>query len=229
MNRSFFLTLRLRFAKHPFGAVQVISLVAILLAFCGLTLPAQASPRPQLPQYATPTPGPDGRIIYIVQPGDNCTSIYLKNGLTLEQLYGQNPAINLECTNLIPGMQLLIGVGGPAAFTPTPGPSPTPTLVPPTPTPFAGTTELCVFLYDDINGDAFRQLTELGLAGGQVSVTDINGAYSKTETTVSALDPDTAEPIRTCFADVPAGTFNISMAVPDGYNPTTEIARRISR
>jgi hypothetical protein len=212
MNRRFFLT---------------VSLFAVLLAFFGLTLPAQASPQPQLPQYATPTPGPDGRIIYIVQPGDNCTSISLKAGLTLEQLYGQNPTLNTDCSNLIAGMQLLLGVGGPAAFTPTPGPSPTPTLVPPTPTPFAGTTELCVFLYDDVNGNAFRETTELGLAGGQVSVTDINGAYSKTETTVSALDPDTAEPIRTCFTDVPAGTFNISVAVPDGYNPTIEIAQRI--
>ena len=60
-----------------------------------------------------------------------------------------------------------------------------------------------------------------------MSVTDINGAYSKTESTVSAIDPDTEEPIRTCFADVPEGTFNLSMAVPEGYNPTTNIAYRL--
>ncbi|HSQ38679.1 MAG TPA: LysM domain-containing protein [Anaerolineales bacterium] len=210
MNRRFFLTL---------------SLVAVTVAFFGLTLPAQASPPPQLAQYATPTPGPDGRIIYIVQAGDNCTSISLKTGVSIELLLGQNPT--LDCNLVIEGQQLLLGLGGPAAYTPTPGPSPTPTIAPPTPTPFAGTTEVCILLFDDLNGDALRQPTEFGLDGGQVSVTDINGAYSKTERTVSAIDPDTEEPIRTCFADVPEGTFNLSMAVPEGYNPTTNIAYRL--
>lgn len=212
MKRNFFLS---------------VSLFAVVLAVFGLTLPAQASPQPQLPQYATPTPGPDGRIIYIVQPGDNCTTISLKAGLTLDQLYGQNPQLNPDCSNLIAGMQLLLGMGGPAAFTPTPGPSPTPTPLTPTTTPFAGTTELCILLFEDVNGDALRQESEFGLTGGQVSVTDINGAYSKTEGTIDTIDPDTEEPVRTCFKDVPEGTFNISMAIPDGYNPTTEIDYRL--
>ena len=60
-----------------------------------------------------------------------------------------------------------------------------------------------------------------------MSVTDINGAYSKTESTISAIDPDTEESVRTCFADVPEGTFNISMAAPEGYNPTTDISYRL--
>jgi hypothetical protein len=210
MNRRFFLTL---------------SLVAVTVAFFGLTLPAQAAPRPQLVQYATPTPGPDGRIIYIVQAGDNCTSISLKTGVTMELLLSQTPT--LDCNLVVIGQELLLGVGGPAAFTPTPGPSPTPTLVPPTPTPFSGTTELCVLLYDDVNGDALRQPTEMGLAGGQVSVTDVNGAYSKAESTVSDVDPDTLEPIRTCFADLPEGTYNVSVAIPDNYNPTIGIAYRL--
>ena len=210
MNRRFFLTL---------------ILLAVLLAFFGLTLPAQASSQPQLVQYATPTPQPDGRIIYIVQAGDNCTSISLKTGVSMDLLRSQNPT--LDCNLVVIGQQLLLGVGGPAAFTPTPGPSPTPTIVPPTPTPFAGTTELCVLLYNDINGDALRQPTELGLAGGQVSVTDVNGAYSKTESTVDTVDSTTSEPIRTCFLDLPEGTFNVSVAIPDNYNPTIGIAYRI--
>ena len=211
MNKRFFLTL---------------SLVAALVAFFGLTLPAQASPNLQLAQFATPTPGPDGRIIYIVQGGDNCISISLKTGVSLEQLYGQNPQLKPDCSNLITGMQLLLGIGGPAAYTPTPGPSPTPTVAPPTPTPFAGTTEICVLLYDDFNGNALREDTELGLAGGQVSVTDINGAYSKTESTVNTVDANGA-PVRTCFTDVPEGTFNLSVAIPEGYNPTTQISYRL--
>ena len=211
MNRRFFLT---------FGWAAVT-----LAFFFGLTLPAQASPRPQLPQYATPTPGPDGRIIYVVQAGDSCTSISLKAGISIELLLGQNPT--LDCNLVVIGQSLLLGMGGPAAYTPTPGPSPTPTIAPLTPTPFAGTTEVCILLYDDFNGNALREGTELGLAGGQVSVTDINGAYSKTESTISAIDPDTEESVRTCFADVPEGTFNISMAAPEGYNPTTDISYRL--
>lgn len=204
-----------------------IGLLAALLAFFPLTLSVQASPPVQLPQYATPTPGPDGRIIYIVQSGDTCISIASLNGLSLDQLYAQNPQLNADCSNLLAGMQLLLGIGGPAAYTPTPGPSPTPTTVPFTPTPFAGTTEVCILLYDDRNGDAQREETEFGLAGGQVSLTDVNGAYSKTQATLSDVDPDTVEPIRTCFMDVPEGTFNISMAVPEGFNPTTQISYRL--
>jgi hypothetical protein len=212
MNRRFFLT---------------ISLVAVLVAFFGLTLPAQASYPPQLSQFATPTPQPDGRIIYIVVAGDNCISIALKSGLSLEQLYGQNPTLNTDCSNLTVGMQLLLGVGGPAAYTPTPGPSPTPTIPPPSPTPFTGTTEVCILLFDDLNGDALREDTEFGLAGGQVSVTDVNGAYSQTQSTVSTLDAITGDAVRACFSDVPEGTFNITMAIPEGYNPTTQISYRL--
>ncbi len=193
--------------------------LALLVAFFGLTFSAQASPQTQLSQFATPTPGPDGRIIYIVQPGDTCISISLKTGLPLETMLGQNP--EMSCDPLVVGFQIFLGVGGPSSFTPTPGPSPTPTIAPPLPTPFSGTTEVCVLLFDDVNGDALRQETEFGLAGGQVSVTDVNGAYSNAQPTTSDIDLDTLEPLRTCFSDVPEGTFNISVAPPDQYNPTT--------
>lgn len=205
----------------------IISLLLVSLVFFGLVLPAQASPTTQLVQYATPTPQPDGRIIYIVQEGDNCISIAAKAGLSLDQLYGQNPTLNADCSNLVPGMQLLLGMGGPAAYTPTPGPSPTATSLLPSPTPFAGTTEICILLFEDFNGDGMRQETEFGIGEGQVSVTDINGAYSKTESTVNSIDPDTEEPVRTCFNDVPEGTFNVSVAIPEGYNPTTQITYRL--
>ena len=59
-------------------------------------------------------------------------------------------------------------------------------------------------------------------------MTDVNGAYSKTGSTVNTVDPDTADPIRTCFTDVPEGTFNISIAIPEGYNPTTQITYRLN-
>jgi hypothetical protein len=205
-----------------------LGLIVLLLALFARTYSAQALPPIQVVQFSTPTPGPDGRIIYIVQPGDNCISISLKTGVPLNLLYAQNPQLNTDCSNLRDGMELLLGLGGPAAFTPTPGPSPTATLPPPTATPFTGTTEICVLLYDDINGDSLRQDNEFGLLGGQVSVTDINGAYTNTQATTNAADPnDATAPERTCFRDVPQGTYNITVAVPENYNPTTTINYRL--
>lgn len=205
---------------NPKRFLVVFLLLTPLLLF-GLMLPVAASPSAQV-QFPSPTPGADGRIIYIVQAGDSCFRIQALYGITVDQLRGLNPQLDENCT-LIEGNELMLGVGGPAAQSPTPGPSPTP--VPPTitPTPPAGTTEICILLYDDLNGDALRQETELGVAGGAVSVSNTAGTFSETETTISEVDPDTLEPVRTCFTDVPAGEYNISMAVPPNYNPTMEL------
>jgi hypothetical protein len=75
-----------------------------------------------------------------------------------------------------------------------------------------------------LNGDTLRQENELGIDGGAVSLTNLNGSYSQTQNTTSALDPDTGEPVHACFVDVPAGEYNISMAVPDQYNPTRSLS-----
>jgi hypothetical protein len=199
----------------------VVFLLLTPLLLFGLLVPAQASPPAQV-QFPSPTPGADGRIIYIVQPGDSCIRIQLLYGVPVDQLRGLNPQIDENCT-LIVGNELMLGVGGPSALSPTPGPSPT--LEPPTVTPTlpAGTTEICVLLYDDLNGDALRQETELGVAGGAVSVSNTAGTFSETKNTVSEIDPDLLEPVQTCFTDVPAGEYNISLAVPPNYNPTMEL------
>jgi len=188
--------------------------------------PAQASPELQV-QYATPTAGPDGRIIYIVQPGDSCIRISLLNGISVDQLLQLNPQLDENCLLQV-GSELMLGIGGPVAVSPSPGPAPT--LEPPTvtPTPPAGTTEICVLLYEDLNGDALRQESEPGIAGGAVSVSNTAGTYSNTQTTVSAIDPDTEEPQQTCFVDVPEGEYNVSIAVPDNYNPTMELTNTFS-
>ncbi len=199
----------------------LVFLLLFPLLLFAISLPAQASPVTQV-EFPSPTPGPDGRIIYVVQPGDSCFRIQALYGITVDQLRGLNPQLDENCT-LVIGAELMLGVGGPAALSPTPGPSPT--LEPPTvtPTPAPGTTEICVLLYDDVNGDALRQETEPGVAGGAVSVSNTAGTFSATKTTVSAIDPDTEEPVQTCFTDVPQGEYSISVAVPDNYNPTMEL------
>jgi hypothetical protein len=191
----------------------------LLLIFFLSTLPpfGRAHAAPDLQGFITATPGPDGRILYAVVDGDNCGQVALLHGITIQQLRQFNPRLDQDCS-LSVGQQLVVGLAqadAPTAGSATAEPSPTVT-----PTPVSGTTEVCVLLFDDVNGDAMRQETEFGIDGGAVSLTNLNGSYSETQDTSSAVDPDTLEPVRSCFIDVPGGEYNVSMAVPDAYNPT---------
>jgi LysM repeat protein len=203
---------------NPKRLIILTFLIALLLL--GLWLPANAAPAAQA-QYSTPTPGADGRIIYIVQAGDNCFRIAALHGITVDQLRALNSKLDADC-KVVVGQELLIGLAGPAAGTPTAGPSPTPEPPTITPTPFSGTTEICVLLFDDQNGDALRQETEPAIAGGAVSVTEKNGKYSAALDTV--INPDPAAYPGICFTDVPEGDYNITVGIPDGYNPTMELS-----
>jgi len=205
--------------------VVVIGIFLAALILLGISLPAQAAPSPQGVQFATNTPMPDGRILYTVRAGDSCIRIALLNMITVEQLRQLNTKLNADCSNLIAGDILLIGTGGPSSVSPTPGPSPTPLPPTVTPTPFTGTTDICVMLFNDINGDGLRELTEPVIAGGAVSVTETNGKYSKTLTTAINSDPNAYEGV--CFTDVPEGHYNISVAIPDKYNPTMALTNTI--
>ena len=192
-------------------------LVIVASIFLGILLPlSSASAAPNM-QFVTATPGPDGRILYTVVAGDSCLQVAFLHGITVPQLRQFNTRLDENCT-LTVGQQLVVGLvssnvatAGPVATLP----SPTVTA-----TPVSGTTEVCVLLFDDANGDALRQETELGIEGGAVSLTNLNGSYSQQQNTSAAVDPDTLEPVRTCFVDVPGGEYNVSMAVPDTYNPT---------
>lgn len=192
----------------------LFALISLLLF--GLSLPAGAKPYAQ--QYQTPTPLSDGRILYIVQPGDNCFRVAALHGITVDQLRQLNSKLDENCT-LVEGQELLIGVvavatqTAPAAATPG-----TPTV---TPTPISGTTEVCVLLFEDGNGNAIREETEPAVAGGAVSVTENNGKYSASQETVLQADPEAYQGI--CFTDVPEGEYTVSVGVPPDYNPTTEL------
>ena len=191
-----------------------IIFVLIGLFMFGLWLPANAAPSLQQ-QVGTPTPGADGRIIYIVQPGDTCTRVSLLTGISVDQLRQLNSRLDENCT-LVEGEELLIGIVSPATETPQPvielG---TPTV---TPTPLAGTTEVCVLLFNDANGNALREDTEPAVAGGAVSLTENNGEYSGSQETFVPADPLVYQGI--CFTDIPEGSYNISVGIPAGWNPT---------
>jgi hypothetical protein len=201
----------------------IIFLVLVLLLFLGISLPVAAAPPAQ--GFVTATAMPDGRILYVVQEGDTCSSVALKHGIGMAQLRQFNSRLDQDCT-LVIGQQLIVGLI--PQNVPTAGPAPTlpqPTV---TATPVSGTTEVCVLLFNDQNGDSLRQETEFGIDGGAVSLTNLNGSYTKTENTSSATDPDTDEPVHACFTDVPAGDYNITVAVPDQYNPTMALSYKLT-
>jgi hypothetical protein len=201
--------------------ILVVAVFLLQVSFIALAAPAG-----QVQQFATPTPGPDGRIIYIVQSGDDCGRISILTGVSVDFLRQSNHLGESCLINV--GQELVIGIGGPALPTSTLLVTPKPTSVIPTPTPVFNTAQVCVALYNDANGDGMRQAktdefdayiaagTEPTVAGGAVSLSSLNGNYSNTMTTLAGLDP-------VCFSDVPAGDFTVSAAVPDGYNSTTDL------
>lgn len=194
-----------------------VILFFLLLIFIGTIPSANVVSAAPNAQFVTATPGPDGRILYMVVEGDNCSIVAFNHGITVPQLRALNTRLDENCT-LTVGQQIVVGLA--VSDAPTAGPAPTLPPATVTATPVSGTTEVCVLLFDDMNGDALRQETEFGIEGGAVSLTNLNGSYSQTQNTTSAIDPDLVEPIRSCFTDVPQGEYNVSVAVPDTYNPT---------
>jgi LysM repeat protein len=170
-----------------------------------------AAPPAQIPIY-TPTPGPDGRIIYIVKPNDTLLGISLITGVPIDKLRGLN---NLTGDTIYEGQELLLGLGGPAEITPTSGPTPTSTPILPTPSPKPGQGTICILLFNDLNGDSIRQDNEVSIPQGEISFGNSVGSVSESATTGMGTDP-------MCFEMLPEGKYTISVAVPEGFNPTTQ-------
>lgn len=206
-------------------------LIIIVMFVMQISLHALASPLGQYAQFSTPTPGADGRIIYIVKANDTCLGISILTGVSVDYIR-QNNKLGENCI-VFEGQELVIGMGGTAIPTGTALVSPMPTSIIPTATPFYGNAQVCVALYNDVNGDGLRQAntdefdayiadgTEPTIAGGAVSLTSLTGTYSQTLTTLAGLDP-------VCYPDVPEGSYTISAAVPEGYNPTTALTYQLT-
>lgn len=199
---------------------HLIFLVALVMLGLSsfLARPASADAQPQV-VYQTPTAGADGRVIYVVKAGDSCTRIELLNGITDATLRELNK-LDQACT-ITPGQQLLLKVVTPQASV-TPNPKITTTPLLPTMTPIKGNGKICVLLYNDVNGNAVHEDTETVIAGGAVSITSRQSAnpISKTLNTTDSEDPQCVE--------VPEGTYNISMGIPGGYNPTVALDQQIN-
>ena len=185
-------------------AVFTVLVLSIVL----LVQTTTAAPLPQA-VISTPTPQADGRIVYIIKENDTCISIALLMGISEQELRELNNLAAEDCQFLFVGSELLIGIQ--AEDTPVPT-SEAP--LEPTATPFRGNGSVCVYLFDDENGNALAEEGELPLAGGAVSVTNRLNTVNLTGTTDGSGEP-------LCFSDIPEGDYNISVAIPEGYNPTT--------
>jgi len=189
--------------------VQAFGLFSLILIAVLFLIPTTAS-RP-LPQavIATPTPGADGRIIYIVKENDTCISIALLMGISEQELRDLNNLAGDDCDFIFPGQELLVGI----KEEDTPVPTAEVTAAP-TATPFKGNGSICIYLFNDENGNALAEEGEGPLAGGAVSVTNRLNTVNVTGTTDESGDA-------LCFPELPEGDYNISVAIPEGYNPTT--------
>jgi hypothetical protein len=207
--------------KNKTVLALIIRLSLLCLAACVLVLitwmksgslpNALAAPAGQIPIY-TPTPGSDGRIIYVVKQGDTLIGISIISGLTVDQIRELN---DMTDDNIFEGQKILLGLAGPAEVTITPGPTPTPTPLLPTPSPKPGSGNLCILLFNDANGDSIRQEEEPSIPDGALSVNNRSGSVNLTQKTLAGTEPF-------CFQEIPEGEYTVSVAVPSGYNPTTE-------
>lgn len=210
MNLRYRLTMLTR-AVMLLTAAFTMAWLGVARSDAGVQGVAQAAPLYQVPIF-TPTPEADGRIIYIVKANDTLLGISLVTGVPLDTLRALN---NLTGDTIFEGQKLLLGLAGPVEVTPTAGPTPTPTPILPTPSPRPGQGTLCILLFNDINGDSIRQESEPSIPEGAISFGNRVGSVSQTMTTNAGEEHQ-------CFPELPEGTYTISVAVPEGYNPTTE-------
>jgi hypothetical protein len=67
-----------------------------------------------------------------------------------------------------------------------------------------------------LNGDSIRQDGEDSIPDGAISFGNSASTVSESTKTGVGEEPQ-------CFENLPEGSYTISVAVPEGYNPTTQI------
>jgi hypothetical protein len=103
-----------------------------------------------------------------------------------------------------------------------------------------GTGILCISVFEDANGDALRQDEEIDLEGSAISVSNTSGSILLSQDDSGGLVPRCYEDIELGYYDIPGssaeclsivycaleleqGPYNISVAIPEGYNATTSM------
>ncbi len=194
----------------------LLLLIVLGLSLSTLRLPASAQGTP----YQTPTPNANGDIIFKVRSDDGCISISLLTNVSIETIKSLNGLDDAACSSLLEGQDIVIGRVEPVVLTQAAMPTATipPEMITPSPTPSPGTATICVVLFHDMDGNGMRTEGEDYLYGGEVSVSNRSGSVSLTGTTVAGI-PDEIDP--RCFPDLPQDSYNVTVAIPDGFNATT--------
>ena len=210
-------------------------LALIIVFFLSFTLLGQfAAPSrfasAQDAPFNTATPDANGYIYHTVRENEYCYTIAELYNTSVERIISLNN-LDLDCTIFV-GRTLLVAIVTATAVPPTAEPVPAQPTVPPQeaqptqppadfvpePTAMLDTGKVCIILFHDVDGNGMRTDGENFLYGGEVSINDRTGTVSRVSTTVAG-DPDTTKPM--CFEQLPPGEYNISIAVPDGFNNTT--------
>lgn len=211
--------------------------------------PAAATSAPAVPtatplimptNFPTPTANAEGKIIYIVQPGDSIIHIcaVIGRGSDVQCIADLKQMNGLSGNTLSVGQQLIIGTVGGAAVQPTattasalePTTAPTAdanaTAAAPLPTtegqpaPTQATTgggagSICVTLYNDANGNGVLDAGEGLVAGGNFALLDLGASITlATYATDGASEPH-------CFENLASGNYRVTSTAPEGYKATT--------
>jgi len=189
--------------------ILIVMMVLMLGALVVWAAPVQADSKLPQAYYQTPTPDGTGKIIYKVKKNDTCLSVSLLTGVDLNTLRQLNKLD--EACSLTEGQDLLLGV----FQRPTTAPTITPTAGPaqPTPTAFNGNGQICIYLFFDTNGKAMPEDTEPPIENGAFSIQNKDNSVNENGRT--GLTP--------ACKTVPEGDYNISVAPPEGFNPTTNM------
>ena len=193
--------------------IKKISLIAITLLLLGVlvawTAPVEADSKLPQAYYQTPTPDATGRIIYKVKKDDTCLSVSLLTGVDINTLRQLNKLD--EACALAEGQNLLLGVV--QRTTAAPSATPTAGVALPTPTAFNGNGQICIYLFFDTNGNAMPDNGEPPIENGAFSIQNKDNTVNQSGRTT----------ITPACNTVPEGDYNISVAPPEGFNPTTNM------
>jgi LysM repeat protein len=199
-------------------------LSSILIAAFLLTIaaiPALARPSGmgaiQPTAYQTATPLADGRILYTVQDGDTLWKISAITGVPIDELERLNNISRDDPLQV--GKVLTLRIVTPTHAEPTLAFLPSAT---PSPLPVTGKGTICVFFFNDKNGDGSQNTdNEEMVAGGQVSLALADGTEVGNHTIADATQED-------CFVDIPAGEYRVAAAAPKNFNPTGDMNKTLT-
>ena len=181
--------------------------------------------QPTAVPQAPATANPQGNVVHTVVSGDTLFALSFQYDVPLEQIYALN---NLNSESILSiGQQIIIKSASgappaqPTAAPPAVAPAATQEAVPvvtpnapaettpaavaqPTAMPVAAANNLCVFAFDDANGDGLLQTGEGAVAGARFNIIDAQGSSVADYT--SATDPAPH-----CFSDLPAGSYTVDV------------------